>query len=328
MIRIGIIGTNFITDQFIEGCKLVKDIKISAVYSRTLKKAEEFSKKYSIENRFTNLEDMAKSNIIDAVYIASPNSLHKKQSLLFLNNKKHVLCEKPSCSNVKELKEIIEVSKKNKVLFMEAMKSSFMPNFKTIKENLYKIGKVRRYFASYCKYSSRYDLYKEGKNPNTFNPKFSNGSLMDLGVYCIYPVINLFGIPNKIDANAFKLESGVDGQGSVSLSYDSMDAIIMHSKIANSYMLNEIEGEKGTIVIDQISTPENVKIIYKDGKKEDITRKQIKENMCYEIEEFVNLIKEGKIESTINSHELSFNVMKVLETSRKQFGLLYDADKE
>ncbi|SKC63719.1 Gfo/Idh/MocA family protein [Maledivibacter halophilus] len=327
MIRFGVIGTNWITDEFIRCAKITKNFKLNAVYSRTKEKAVKFAEKYSVEGIFTDLESMAKSDSIDAVYIASPNSCHAYQAKLFLEKKKHVLCEKPICSNLLELEQMIKAAKENKVLLMEAMKSSFLPNFKTIKENLYKIGKIRRYFANYCQYSSRYDRYKSGKNPNTFNPEFSNGSLMDIGVYCIHPLIHLFGKPNSICARGVILESGVDGEGSLILTYDDMDAIIIHSKIANSALPSEIQGEEGNIIIDKIHTPESIKILYKNGEEEDITVPQSKDNMYYEAKEFIDLIKAGKTESSVNSYTISRSAMEVLEKARKQMGVIYPADK-
>jgi len=327
MIRFGVIGTSWITDEFIRCASLVEDFCLNAVYSRSREKAKEFADKYLVKNVFTDLDEMAKSQCIDAVYIASPNSFHAPQSILFLENGKHVLCEKPIASNLKELGKMTAAAKQNSVLLMEAMKSTFFPNFKAIKDNLHKIAPVRRYFASYCQYSSRYDLYKAGKNPNTFNPKFSNGSIMDIGIYCVYPAIALFGKPKSISANALLLESGVDGMGNICLNYDNMDAVIMHSKIADSSIPCEIQGEKGTIVIDKIHTPEKVQIRYRDGKIEDITQPQSNDTMRYEIEEFMSLIKKNKLESDVNSHRLSLDVMEVLETSRKQFGLVFPADR-
>lgn len=326
MIRFGVIGTSWITNEFIRCASLVEDFCLNAVYSRSREKAKEFADKHLVKNIFTDLDEMAKSQCIDAVYIASPNSLHAPQSILFLENGKHVLCEKPIASNLKELRKMTSCAKQNSVLLMQAMKNTFLPNFKAIKDNIHKIGPVRRYFASYCQYSSRYDLYKAGKNPNTFNPKFSNGSIMDIGVYCVYPAIALFGKPNKISANALLLESGVDGMGNICLQYDNMDAVIIHSKITDSSIPCEIQGEKGTIVIDKIHTPEKIKIIYRNGEIEDITQPQSNDTMFYEAEEFINLIKENKLESDINSHSLSLDVMEVLETSRKQFGLVFPAD--
>jgi len=48
--------------------------------------------------------------------------------------------------------------------------------------------------------------------------------------------------------------------------------------------------------------------------------------MFYEVEEFIKIIKEGKRESEINSHENSLNTMKIMDEVRKQIGLVYLAD--
>ena len=101
---------------------------------------------------------MAVSQEIDAVYIATPNSYHAEQAILFLQNGKHVLCEKPLAVNATEVARMIQSAKDHNALLMEAMKSTLLPNFKVIQDNLHKIGPIRRYFASYCQYSSRYEL--------------------------------------------------------------------------------------------------------------------------------------------------------------------------
>ncbi|MDY4253451.1 Gfo/Idh/MocA family oxidoreductase, partial [Clostridium sp.] len=115
MINIGVIGSNFITDRLIEGAREVNDVNIAAVYSRTEERAKEFADKHGIKNIYTSLEEMAKSALIDAVYIASPNALHSRQTILFLNNKKHVLCEKAFASNTREVDAMIKAAKENDV---------------------------------------------------------------------------------------------------------------------------------------------------------------------------------------------------------------------
>ncbi len=327
MIRFGVIGTNWITDRFIKAASEADNFKLIAVYSRTEEKAKEFADRYSVSFVFTNLTEMAKSEEIDAVYIASPNSHHAEQAILFMQNKKHVLCEKPIASNSRELISMIEIAKLHNVLLMEALKTTVLPNFISIQENLHKIGKIRRYVANYCKYSSRYDSYKEGVILNAFNPAFSNGSLMDLGIYCIYPMVVLFGKPTNVQANSVMLESGVDGEGSILMKYDDMEAVVMHSKITTSYMPSEIQGENGSIIIDNISDPENVEIRYKDGTSEAISRIQDKPSMYYEVEEFINILKNGiLLESSVNSFQNSMITIKIIENARKQIGLLYPAD--
>jgi scyllo-inositol 2-dehydrogenase (NADP+) len=327
MIRFGIVGTNFITVQLLESVKNLKDFTLSAVYSRKEETALEFAAKYGVEVTYTNLDEMAKSDTIDAVYIASPNSLHASQAITFLSNGKHVLCEKPMASNTIELKMMQDAAIEHNVLLMEAMKSTLTPNFKIIQENIHKIGKVRRYFANYCQYSSRYDAYKQGTVLNTFNPAFSNGSIMDLGVYGLYPLVVLFGQPKAVKSTGVMLDSGVDGEGSILLQYDEMDAVILHSKINNSYIPSEIQGENGSILIDKISTPDKIEIRYKDGTVEDISQIQEHPHMFYEVEEFIQLIKSKQTESKINSFLHSKITAEITEEVRKQVGLIFPADQ-
>ncbi|MBB6454952.1 putative dehydrogenase [Salirhabdus euzebyi] len=326
MIRFGVIGTNWITTRFLDAASNIEDFSLVAVYSRTEQKAEEFAEKHGATLTFTSIEKFAASKEIDAVYIASPNSFHAEQAIICMNAGKHVMCEKPLASNVKEVVKMVEAAKKNGVLLMEALKTSFLPNFISIQDNLHKIGKVRRFFASYCQYSSRYDAYKQGTVLNAFNPKFSNGALMDIGVYCIYPLVVLFGEPKSIKANGIMLSSGVDGEGSVLLQYEEMDAIIMYSKIADSYVSSEIQGEDGNIIIDQINNLGKVEIKYRDGRVEDITQTQHDNTMFYEAKEFIDLIKHHKTESTRNSFNHSLLTAKISEQVRKQNGIVYPAD--
>ncbi|SDI69163.1 Gfo/Idh/MocA family protein [Paenibacillus naphthalenovorans] len=328
MIRFAVIGTNWITEELIKAAREIEDFALTAVYSRTEEKAKEFAAKHDIPHLFTDLGKMAQSDVFDAVYIASPNSFHAQQAILCMSHGKHVLCEKPIASNTQEFRNMIAAAKENHVLLMEALKSTLLPNFQAIREHLHKIGPVRRYFAGYCQYSSRYDAYKQGTVLNAFNPVFSNGSLMDLGVYCIYPMAVLFGKPEQIKASGILLGSGVDGEGSILMKYKEMEAVIMHSKISSSYLPSEIQGEYGTMIIDKINQPEKVEIRYRDGKVEELTRPQRSQSMYYEVKEFIDLLKAGRTESATNSHAHSMTTLEIMDEARQQIGLQFPADQE
>lgn len=242
---------------------------------------------------------------------------------LSLNNKKFI---HRICFIKNEKNSMITAAKTNDVLLMETMKTTFLPNFKVIQANIHKLGKIRRYFASYCQYSSRYDTYKAGKFINAFDPKFSNGSIMDIGTYCIHPAVKLFGMPKDIKANALKLPLSIDGEGSLIMSYENMDAIIIYSKIADSHIPCEIQGEKGCMIIDKINNTEKVQIIYRTGEVEDLSVPQLKETMYYEAKEFIELIKNNKKESEVNSYAQSLGVIEIIENVRKQTGIVFQAD--
>lgn len=327
-IRFGIIGTNFIADWLLEASRLDPRFEAVGVYSRTQGKADAFAHKHNIRHTFTSLEDMAKSNLIDAVYIASPNSYHAQQSILFMKHGKHILCEKPLASNAKEVTQMIRVAKENQVLLMEAMKSTLNPNFLQMKKHIQEIGTVRRYFSSYCQYSSRYDKLKEGIVLNAFDPTLSNGATMDLGVYTIYPMVVLFGRPQKISATGLTLSTGVDGQGGINFEYKDMNATVLYSKIADSFLPTEIQGEKGTIVADKIQAINKITLHKKGNQELDLSENNIQNEYFYEIAEFLDLLEAKKLESDINSHQNSLITIEIVDEIRKQLGIIFPADKE
>lgn len=334
-IRFGVIGTNFITDWVIAGAKQDERFELVAVCSRTQERANEFAAKYDIPYTFTSLEEMAASPLIDAVYIATPNYLHASQSILCMKHGKHVLCEKPMASNAYEVKQMIAASRQYGVTLMEAMKPTLTPNFRVLREALPKAGVIRRYFASYCQYSSRYDKFKEGIVLNAFKPELSNGAMMDIGVYTVYPMVVLFGRPNKISASGVVLSTGTDGQGDVNFEYEGMNATVLYSKIANSSLPTEIEGEDGNFMLDKINQINRVtwqaRPVASSGKGpltpvEDISAVTDKDEYYYEVAEFINLVQAGKLESEVNSHENSLITIEIIDEVRRQLGVSFLAD--
>ena len=334
-IRFGVIGTNFITDWVIAGAKQDERFELVAVCSRTQERANEFAAKYDIPYTFTSLEEMAASPLIDAVYIATPNYLHASQSILCMKHGKHVLCEKPMASNAYEVKQMIAASRQYGVTLMEAMKPTLTPNFRVLREALPKAGVIRRYFASYCQYSSRYDKLKEGIVLNAFKPELSNGAMMDIGVYTVYPMVVLFGRPNKISASGVVLSTGTDGQGAVNFEYEGMNATVLYSKIANSSLPTEIEGEEGNFMLDKINQINRVtwqaRPVASSGKGpltpvEDISAVTDKDEYYYEVAEFINLVQAGKLESEVNSHENSLITIEIIDEVRRQLGVSFLAD--
>lgn len=328
-IRFGVIGTNFIVDTVLEAARLDPRFELTAIYSRTQESANIFAQKHLIPHTFVSLEDMAQSPLIDAVYIASPNFLHSSQSIQFMKRGKHVLCEKPFASNAEEVKAMIAASKEYDVTLMEAMKPTLTPNFKTVMETLGEVGTIRRYFSCYCQYSSRYDKLKEGIVLNAFNPAYSNGAVMDLGIYTIYPMVVLFGRPKKINATGLLLSTGVDGQGAVNFEYEGMSATVLYSKIADSHLSTEIQGEKGLISLDRINTIKEVRLRYRNSEVEhELGYFDPKNEYYHEITEFIDLIQSGRRESAINSHQNSLITIEIIDEIRKQIGVVYPADSK
>lgn len=326
MIRFAVVGTNWITRQFVDAAHETGKFKLTAVYSRTLEQAQTFANDYPVEQLFDSLEEMAQSDLIDAVYIASPNALHCPQSLLFLRHRKHVICEKPLASNLREVEEMIACAREHQVVLFEAFKTASLPNFQVLQQSLPKIGVLRKALINYCQYSSRYQRYLDGENPNTFNPRWSNGSIMDIGYYCLGTAISLWGEPQKVTASATLLESGVDGAGTVLLDYGSFDVTVQHSKISQSVLPSEIQGEAGSLVIEHVSECQNVSFVARGAKPQDLTQPQHINTMLYEAETFARLIETNEINHPGLNYSLS--VARLLTEIRRQTGVVFPADAQ
>lgn len=324
MIRFAVIGTNWITRQFVDAAHETGKYKLTAVFSRSLEQAQTFANDYPVEHLFTSLEEMAKSDAIDAVYIASPNSLHFPQTRLFLSHKKHVICEKPLASNLQEVEAAIACARENQVVLFEAFKTASLPNFILLKQSLAKVGKVRKAFINYCQYSSRYQRYLDGENPNTFNPAFSNGSIMDIGFYCLASAVALWGEPHSVQATASLLDSGVDAHGVVVMDYGDFSVTLQHSKVSDSVLPSEIQGEAGSLLVEKISECQKVSFVPRGSKAQELTQPQHINTMLYEAETFARLVEENEINHP--GLAISRTTAKLQTEIRRQTGVKFPAD--
>lgn len=323
MIRIGIIGSNFIVSCFLEATKLCKDIEIKAIYSRNMERAEQFAKENGISLFFDDLQEFSKCSEIDAVYIASPNSCHYEQTLIMLNAGKHVLCEKPLASNLRQAQEMFQCAKDNGVLLLEAMRPIFHPAYQVIRKKIMEIGPVRQITLSYCKYSSRYNRFKQGIIENAFNPELSNGSLMDIGCYPIHVMIMLFGLPKRIMAMGVRLPKSIDGNGNLLAFYGDFLVDISYSKITDSYLRNEIQGENGTISFLDVTSPKSIQ--YRSGENwESVNMDAVELDMVYEIREFLREIR--NMEFPHRYMDDSLDTLRVMDEARAQLGIVFPAD--
>jgi len=325
--NLGTIGTGWITDAFIKASKESSGLMHTAVYSRTSDRAKDFAEKHEVKHVFTRVKEMAKSDVLDVVYIASPNSLHFKHVMHFLRHGKHVICEKPIFSNTEEWEEAHGAAEANGVFLFEAMRNLYSPNFSTLQKGLEQIGKVSSMILPFVQYSSRYDKYLAGENPNIFTTKFSGGALVDLGVYPLSLAIGLFGKPENASYFPVMLESGVDGSGTLVLEYQGFIGTIFCSKIAQSSNTCEIHGEKGTIILENPGDIYQPRVMM-NGEPEEVLLEadDHPNNMIYEAREFMRVIAmNDKIEYE-RMKQISRDVLAVTEKVRHENGIIFNSE--
>ncbi|EAF8307726.1 Gfo/Idh/MocA family oxidoreductase [Listeria monocytogenes] len=326
--KLGIMGTNWITDSFIEGAINSGEWNLTAVYSRTEEKARAFGEKYGELTYFTDIEEMGKSDELDAVYIASPNALHYQHAVSLLKNKKHVIVEKPIFSTVAELEHAHQIARENNVFLFEAARHIQEPNFKRLQENIEKVGTIHGATLAYMKYSSRYDQVLNGEEPNIFSLKFSGGSIVDLGVYPLYSAITLFGEPVKATYFATKLPTGVDGLGPIILEYPTFNITIIQGKNSQSFLPSEIYGQKGTLIVDPLTGIEKI-TFYDNATKEEteLAGSVVANDMQFEAAEFARIIEQSDRDTYEYLADLSLKVLRVSNELRHQNDIWFDAEK-
>ncbi len=284
--NIAVIGTNFISDDFCDAALAVDGVKVNAVYSRTPERGFDFSRKHGIERVYTDYSEMLSDKDIDAVYIASPIFAHAQQSVRAIRAGKHVLCEKMMAATLDEFYEMKSASEKYGRVLLEAMRPAHDPLWRAVKENLPRIGKIRRASLEFCQYSSRYDKFKSGEVLNAFDPKIKNSALSDIGIYPLFAVLHLFGEPKSLDSRSVFLENGFEGAGVLTLGYPETLVTVTYSKIFGGSLPSVIEGEDGSIIINKISAPTEITLKLRGKAPELIARAESEKNMRYEIEAF------------------------------------------
>ena len=335
-ITFGTIGTNWITDSWILAAHKHNQWQLHAVYSRSQDQAKEFASKHQCSNTYTSLDSFFGDDVMRAVYIASPNSLHYEQAKQALRAKKHVLLEKPATSTPEELDDLFKVAKEEGVVLIEAYRHIQEANFKLLQKFINeekRLGPIYGASFTYASYSSRYNNVLAGETPNIFSLDFSGGSLVDVGVYPVTAAVTLFGAPKQQTYVPFIARTGVDGGGVIVLRYDGFGVQINNSKGYTSTAPCEVYGKKGTITINSstdISTlkhwdPKTKKTEELAGPYKTVEKPNV--NMEEEAVEIARIINEKDTKASGELERISKIVVRVTSDLRRQNGILYPADK-
>lgn len=312
------IGTGKIAHKVAKQILTIEGHKIVSVYNRTKEKAISFAQIYQSRVYETALEAINDPEV-QGVYIATTNDTHFSFIKLCLENKKPVLCEKPLTGNIKELQSLLELNKKCKTFLCEAMWTWFNPVSLQVKKWIQekRIGNI---ISAECRFCVPLFGHKNNMRLTTTN-KYG-GALLDLGVYCVRYIYELFGLPNKIVSDG-KLFNGVDIYNKSEFVYDDFTALV--TSRFNLYQGDTvlIKGDKGSIKVPLFHKA-NKAILKSD--KEKIVFKDKNPKFAYQFMQVANDIKEGKKESSVSLNS-SLQVIKLMDEIRNQIGVVYPCDK-
>lgn len=330
MLKFATIGTGWIVREYVRGALSTGDWELGAVYSRDENRGKNFAEAFGTSKVYTSLTDLANDREIDAVYVASPNALHYEQCKILLSAGKNVICEKPLCSHGEKVRSLQELAKEKDLVFLEAIMYLHQPQRKLFEEALEKIGKISLVRLDFCQRSSKLDSYLKGELPNIFNPAMETGALMDLGIYCIYPALALFGKPESFSIQPKMLMSGVDGLDLITLHYPDKLVSITCSKLGQSGAPSDFQGMDGTVSVGSISKLSDISLLLKDGTSEKIYGEDEKYLlMGREAKDFYRYITEPDkfSQEYAQCQALSLEVSELMEALRKAGDIIFPSDK-
>jgi predicted dehydrogenase len=319
-IRWGIIGLGKIAHKFATDLLLIEDCKLVAVGSSDINRAKKFANKYNVSDFFGSYKSFFDNAKVDIVYVASLNPKHMELTIASLNSGIAVLCEKPLALNSIQVNAMISKAKEKKLFLMEALWTRFNPAFEQslnwINQGL--LGKLRYINASF----SFYGLDK-GDESRIFDLKKGGGTLLDIGIYPLFLAYKLLGMPNNIKVSGHLTKGGVDEQLAFILSFDNALAVLYSSFVHNEDMRATIAGEEGEIYIDSRWHESSNITLVKDKKNESKVFDFIGIGYSYEIIEANKCLREGKLESSKWSHKNTTDLMLLMDTIRKEIGVVY-----
>lgn len=321
--RVGYIGAGNISSQMAETIARMDEASNYAVAARDPERARAFAARYGFDVAYDSYDELLADPDVDLVYIALPHSHHRTWTIRALRAGHHVLCEKAFAANAHEAAEMIEVARSEGRLLAEAIWTRYMPSRRIINDLVRggAIGEVRTVDANLG--------YRVDMNRRMVDPALAGGALLDLTVYPLNFASMVLGDDiARIDAHMVPIETGVDGQDSVTLTYaDGAMATMFTTMHTMTDRRGLICGTDGFICVENINNPQRIDVYDADGltcslRKSIAVPPQIT-GYEYEILSCRRAIEEGRIECPEMPHAETLEIMRQLDAIRAQFGIVF-----
>lgn len=325
-IRWGIIAPGKIANKFAADFCLIPNHIFTAVASTDLSRAAAFAQKFGIPKFYGKYDEMLENENLDVVYISSPHVFHFEQAKMCLDMGVSVLCEKPVTVNSAQLIFLIDLAKRKKLFFMEALWTVFNPAIRKIIELIDggEIGKIVGVKADFG-FHSVYD-----PSSRLYDPNLAGGSLLDIGIYPLLLANLCLGEPSEISALASITPSGIDDDLMAILKYKEGALAHIHSSFRyNTRSEAFIYGEKGTIWIpNRWIDSQNFYLLKNEGSSQLFNLPWEGFGFQFQVLEVEKCLLSGKLESALAPPSLSLRLSQQMDEIRRQIGVIYPADRQ
>ena len=317
--RFVILGAGNIAGKFCDAVRRTEGCTVAAVASKSGERASAFAGTHGIEHAYGSYEEMLDREQPDCAYIAVTPNDHYRLSMMCIERKIPVLCEKAMFQNSREAREVFALAKEKGVFVMEALWSRFLPAVKQAKAWLTsgRIGSLE-----FSDISIGFRAPEEETN-RYYNPALGGGAAKDITVYAYE--LTTFMVEEPIlgmQVDAVWGPTGVDLTDQVSIRFAHAMAALTTTFACRMEERMVLYGKEGSIVIPGPHYASECFLYDKNGELKEHFRDEVTENgFTYEVEEAVRCIRAGAIESGVVPHAVTLACAELfdrIEETRKE----------
>ncbi|CAB4689012.1 MAG: gfo/Idh/MocA family oxidoreductase [Actinobacteria bacterium] len=333
-IRWGFLATGKIARTVATDLALVPGARLQAVGSRRLASAQAFAEEHANDDgpvtAYGSYEELVADPDVDAVYIASPHSLHLAHARLAFEAGKHVLCEKPLTLNLAQAEEMVALARQHDRFLMEAMWTACHPVVRELRERLAagEFGAPRQLRAEL---GFRVDAPPTDR---MLDPALGASALLDMGIYPLTFAHLMLGPAEELTATADLSDAGIDLDVAIAGRYPGGAlATMLASMTSWSDRSAAIATDRGRIEVrGQFHHPTHAEFTAYDDAAAPvrITGREPVIGVGYgnELAEVGRCLRAGLRESPWVPHEQTLTLMRQLDAVRAQIGVRYAADAD
>ena len=321
--RVGIIGTGWIAEKAAITLRGLSECEAYAVGSRTLERAEAFTKEWGIAKACGSYAELINDPDVDLVYVGTPHSHHYDVTKEALLAGKPCLVEKAFMANYRQAKEIVDIAREKKVFLAEAIWTRYQPVVKMVRDLIDsgRIGTPRLVTATLG--------YSMGEKPRIMRPDLCGGALLDLGVYALNFVRMFFPADIvSMESQCVKSKTGMDLTNAISIILaDGVLCNLQSSAACVGDNIGVIAGTDGNLIIDNINNPQKITVNTHDREfVEDIHVPHQITGYEYQFLACRQALADGLLEPREMPLEETLYVMQLMDGLRQKWGVRYPMD--
>ena len=322
-LRWGVLGAGHIANSFVSALLARTRGELAAVGSRSRSRGEAFAAAHGDARVHHSYEALCADDAVEAVYVATPHSLHRDDALLAVDAGKHVLVEKAFTRNVTEAEEVFAAARERGVFVMEAMWTRFLPHVAALHEVVEsgEIGTVLGLAADHGQW------FEHDPASRLFDPALAGGALLDLGVYPVSFAHDFLGAPEEVTAVGTLTGQGVDAQVSAVLGYaGDVQATVHTTLLARTPTVAAIWGTEGYVEVAGTFYRPTSFTVHRRGAEPRHASYLEDHGLHHEAAEVARCVAAGETQSPRMTWQDTLEVLRTLDEIRAQVGVRYPGE--